>query len=163
MKIATLSDLYLDQLRDMHSCEKQLIVALEKMARAAQHPELVKGFEHHLEETRGQLERLSQILTSLGEGPGREVCEATAGLVAEGAELIEHSEQGPVRDAGLICAAQKTEHYEIASYGCLCTYASLLDRGADLKLLEATLHEEKQANDNLTLIAVNEVNAHAIT
>lgn len=162
MKIVTLSHLYLDQLQDMHSSERQLIRSLQRMAKAAQHPDLIICFDKHLEETREHLERVTQILSTLGEGTGRKVCEVASGLSAEAAKLIDDSDRGPVRDAGLICAAQKTEHYEIASYGCLCTFASLLDRGLDLKLLEITLNEEKLADDALTMIAMNEINAYTI-
>jgi ferritin-like metal-binding protein YciE len=162
MKIISLANLYLDQLQDMHSCERQLIRSLQRMSKAAQHPDLVMSFEKHLEETREHLERLTQILSTLGEGTGRKVCEAASGLASEAAKLIDDTERGPVRDAGLICSAQKAEHDEIASYGCLCTFASLLDRGADLKLLEITLSEEKFADDALTMIAMNEINCYAV-
>lgn len=162
MKIITLSNLYLDQLQDMHSCERQMIRSLQRLSKAAQHPDLVMSFEKHLEDTREHLERLTQILCTLGEGTGRKVCEVASGLSAEAAKLIEDSDRGPVRDAGLICSAQKAGHYQIASYGCLCTFASLLDRGVDLKLLEITLNEEKMADDALTTIAMNEINACTI-
>jgi ferritin-like metal-binding protein YciE len=163
MKIMTLNDLYLDQLRDMHSCERQLIKALPKMAAAASHPDLKDAFERHLEETRKQLERLGRVLNDLGQGPGRKVCEATAGLVEEGEGIIDADAEEHVRDAGLICAAQKIEHYEIASYGCLCTFASLLGRKADAKLLESTMKEEKGADHALTEIATNVVNPAALS
>ena len=162
MKIMTLADLYLDQLQDMHSCERQLIKALPKMAKAAQHAALKAAFTGHLEETKGQLARLDRILADLGKGPGRKVCEATVGLVKEGAELIAADADEEVRDAGLICAAQKIEHYEIASYGCLRTFATLLGRGADVKSLQATLDEEKGADESLTALAMSVVNADAM-
>lgn len=162
MKITTLADLYLDQLQDMHSCERQLIKALPKMAKAAAHPDLKAGFTKHLGETREQLERLNRILSDLGKGPGRKVCEATVGLVKEGAEIIKDVADEEVRDAGLICAAQKVEHYEIASYGCLRTFASLLGRNADVKLLEKTLNEEKKADESLNALAMSVVNADAL-
>lgn len=162
MKIMTLADLYLDQIQDMHSCERQIIKALPKMAKAATQPRLKDGFNHHLEETKEQLERLNRILGDLGKGPGRKVCQAAAGLIEEGAELIEADADEEVRDAGLICAAQKIEHYEIASYGCLRTFAVLLGRTADAKALDKTLNEEKTADQSLTALAMNLVNAEAM-
>lgn len=162
MKIATMSDLYLHQLQDMHSCEKQLIVALGKMAKAAKHPALVKGLESHREETREQLERIKAILAGLGESSGRTVCAAAAGLVKEGAELIADTDPGTIRDAGLIIAAQKTEHYEIASYGCLYTYALRLERKSDLKLIQMSLSEENIASESLATIATLEIFAFKI-
>jgi ferritin-like metal-binding protein YciE len=161
MKITTLADLYLDQLQDSHSSERQLIKALPKMAKAAQHPELKAAFKNHLEETREQLERLNRILADLGKTPGRKVCEATAGLVKEGSELIEDAAGGDVCDAGLICAAQKVEHYEIACYGCLHAWATLLGRSADAALLDKTLDEERATDKALTALATSVVNAEA--
>lgn len=163
MKILTFQDLYLDQLQDMHSCERQLIRALPKMAKAASHPELKAAFTNHLEETRKQLERLDGILENLGKTPGRKVCEATVGLVEEGTGMIEAEADEEVRDAGLICAAQKIEHYEIATYGCLRAFASLLKRTADVKILEKSLNEEKTADQSLTALAISVVNADALT
>ena len=160
MTITTLDDLFLDQIQDMHSCERQLIKALPRMVKAATHPELKTAFKEHLEATKGQLERLDVILASLGKSAGRKVCEATVGLVKEAAEMIDADEG--VRDACLICAAQKVEHYEIASYGCLRTFASLLGRTADIRLLDATLKEEKGANEDLTALATSVVNADAM-
>lgn len=163
MKIATLQDLYLDQIQDMRSCENQLTKALPKMAAAATNPQLKEGFENHLAETKEQLARLDTILASLGKTAGRKVCEATVGLVKEGSEVIENSTEDAVRDAGLICAAQKVEHYEIASYGCLRTYASLLGRKSDIKLLDATLAEEKGADEALNALATSVVNENAMS
>lgn len=163
MKIMTLSDLYLDQIRDMHSCERQLIKALPKMAKAANHPDLKAALVRHLGETKKQLERLDLVLSDLGEGAGRKVCKATVGLVEEGAGIIDADAEEDVRDAGLICAAQKIEHYEIASYGCLCTFALLLGRKADAKLLESNLNEEKSADQALTHIATSVVNPAALS
>lgn len=162
MKIMTLADLYLDQLQDMHSSERQIIKALPKMVKAANHKKLKASFTNHLEETKLQLERLDSILDDLGKSAGRKVCQATKGLVEEGAGMIEADADEEVRDAGLICAAQKIEHYEIASYGCLCAFATLLNRDADIKLLEKTLNEEKSADQTLTDLAVSVVNAKAL-
>lgn len=162
MKIMTLADLYLDQLQDMHSSERQIIKALPKMAKAANHKKLKAAFTKHLEESKKQLERLNTILDDLGKGPGRKVCEATKGLVEEGAGMIEADADEEVRDVGLICAAQKVEHYEIASYGCLCAFATLLGRDADVKLLEKTLDEEKTTDQALTDLAMSVVNEKAV-
>ena len=161
MKIMTFADLYIDQLQDMYSCERQLIKALPKMAAAASHPELKAAFTSHLDETKEHLERLTRILDGLDKKPGRKVCEATVGLIEEGAGMIGADADEQVRDAGLICAAQKIEHYEIASYGCLRTYASLLGRAPDVKLLDKTLSEEKSADVSLTVLAMNPINAEA--
>ncbi|MEK6701882.1 MAG: ferritin-like domain-containing protein [Planctomycetota bacterium] len=161
MKLMTMADLYLDQLQDMHSCERQLIRAIPRMARAASHPQLQAAFNDHLVETKGQLERLNTILENLDKGPGRKVCEATVGLIKEGTEIVDANANANVRDAGLICAAQKIEHYEIASYGCLRTFASLLGRGTDVRLLDRSLGEEHGADKALTSLAMSVVNADA--
>lgn len=163
MKMMTLDDLYLDQLQDMHSCERQLVKALPKMAKAVDHAALKSAFTKHLEVTKSQLERLDGILQDLGKTAGRKVCEATVGLVKEGAEIIEADADPQVRDVGLICAAQKIEHYEIASYGCLRTYATLLGRKRDVAVLEKTLNEEKSADEALTALAMDTVNADAVS
>lgn len=162
MKIMTLDDLYLDQLQDMHSSERQIIKALPKLAKAANHKELKAAFNKHLTETKEQLTRLDRILKDLGKGPGRKVCEAAKGLIEEGEGIIEAKADEEVRDAGLICAAQKIEHYEIASYGCLRTFASVLGRDADAKILDKTLDEEKSADQSLTALAESVINAEAV-
>lgn len=162
MKIMTFADLYLDQLQDMHSSERQIIKALPRMVKAADNAELKLAFSNHLAETKEQLSRLDRILKDLGEGPGRKVCEATVGLIEEGVGMIEAEGAEDVRDVGLICAAQKIEHYEIASYGCLRTFASLLGRDGDVKLLDKTLDEEKHADQSLTALAMSVVNAEAL-
>jgi len=162
MKTLTFADLYLDQLKDSYNSERQILKALPKMVKAATSPELKKALTNHIEETKEQVERLDRIFTQLEKSPGRKICEATVGLIKEGAEMIESTEPGDVRDAGLICAAQKVEHYEIACYGCLRTYAALLGRASDIKLLDKTLQEEKNADENLTKIAVNTVNSDAL-
>lgn len=162
MKIKTLTDLYVDQLQDMHSAEKQLTKALPKMAKAASSPELKTAFTDHLAVTKEQLARVEKLLAGLGKTPGRKVCEATVGLVKEGSEMIDEGADEEVLDAGLIVAAQKVEHYEIASYGCLRTFANLLDRPADAKLLEKTLQEEKDCDEALTELATSVINAKAM-
>jgi len=162
MKINTLADLYLEQIRDMHSCERQIIKALPKMVKAASHPELKKAFESHLEQTKVHQERLDHILGLLDKTAGRKVCAAAAGLIEEAKEVVENEGDEEARDAGLICAAQKLEHYEIASYGCLRTYAQMLDRKQEAKLLEETLEEEKHTDVALTELAMSVINSAAI-
>lgn len=158
MNINTLADLYLEQIRDMHSCERQIIKALPRMAKAAKHPKLREAFEEHLEQTKVQLERLDQILGALGKSTGRQACAAAKGLIEEADAVIENEGDDEARDAGLICAAQKIEHYEIASYGCLVTYATKLDREEDAGLLDLTLEEEKHADVALTKLAMSSIN-----
>jgi ferritin-like metal-binding protein YciE len=161
VKLDSMEALYLAQLRDMHNAEKQLIAALPKMVKAASTPELAEAFERHLEETRRHLERINTILDNLGEKPGRDRCEAMAGLIEECKETIDAQGEEHVRDASLIVHAQKVEHYEIASYGSLCTHAKLLGRTTDQKLLGDTLSEEKQTDGRLTQLAESHINADA--
>jgi ferritin-like metal-binding protein YciE len=162
MKLSTLADVYLDQIQDMHSCERQLIRAIPKMMKAASNPDLKSAFAEHLEVTREHLARLDRILEDLGKPAGRKVCKAAVGLVEEGGEMIDADGEDQARDVGLICAAQKIEHYEIASYGCLQAFALQLGRNADAKLLEKTLNDEKKANDALSELATASVNEGAM-
>lgn len=161
MKVMTMADLYLDQLQDMHSWERQLISAIPRMARAASHPELQAAFNGHLVETRGQLERLNTIVENLGKGPGRKVCEATTALVKESSAIVDANADADVRDWGLVCAAQKIEHYEIASYDCLRAFAALLGRRTGVKLLDRSLGEVRGADEALTSLAANVGDAEA--
>lgn len=149
MNVATMEDLYLQQLRDSRNSETQIVKALPKMAAAAANAKLKAGFEKHLKQTMKQVERLDAILERLGKSAGRKVCEAMVGLIKEGSDVIKESEEGDVGDAGLICSVQKIEHYEIACYGCLAMWAKLLDRADDVKLLETTLREEKETDEEL--------------
>jgi len=158
MEIKTLKELYTDLLRDMVSGEKQMIEALPKMAEASDTPELQQAFTGHLAETKGQLQRLEQIFSMLGENPSGETCDAMKGLVKEGKKVIDHVKVEEVRDAGLIAAGQKVEHYEIGSYGTLIAMAKLLGETQQAQLLEQTLKEEKAADQKLNNIAVNHVN-----
>jgi ferritin-like metal-binding protein YciE len=162
MKLTTFQDLYVAELQDMHNAEKQLIRALPKMAKTATDNELRDAFSEHLEQTRGHLERLDRILEGIGKRPGREKCEAMEGLIAEGQELVDKQPEPHILDAGLIVAAQKVEHYEIAGYGGLRTFALLLDREEDAELLQQTLDEEKLADELLTQIAESFVNQRAM-
>jgi ferritin-like metal-binding protein YciE len=146
----------------MYSAEKQLTRALPKMAKAASTPELRSALEEHLQVTQTQLERLETILGNLGKKPSKNKCEAMQGLVEEGKEIIEMDGEDIVRDAGLIVHGQKVEHYEIASYGSLATFAKLLGRQEDANLLGQTLDEEKEADQKLNQIAEGSINQQAL-
>jgi ferritin-like metal-binding protein YciE len=161
MKLETLKKLYLTQLRDIYDSENQILEALPEMASAATHPQLRKAFEKHQVETEQQVQRLEKIFEALGESPEGETCEATQGLIKEGQEVIEASGDADVIDAGLIGAAQKVEHYEIANYGTVATYAKMLGETKALKLLAATLEEEKKTDKTLTALAKSLVNKDA--
>ncbi|UYU30211.1 YciE/YciF ferroxidase family protein [Siccibacter colletis] len=162
MQIKTIQDLFVHLLSDTYSAEKQLTKALPKLARAASDEKLVQAFKAHLEETQGQIERIDQVVESVPELKLRRIkCVAMEGLVEEGAEVIEEVEKGPVRDAGLIAAAQKVEHYEIAAYGTLVTLAQQLGYKDAQKLLAATLEEEKSTDVKLATIAESGVNKKA--
>lgn len=163
MNIQTMTDLYISILQDTLDGEKQLIKALPKMAKAASSRELSAAFASHLTETTAQIERLERILADLEEKPGTEKCEAMEGLVDEGDEMIKAKGDDAVRDAGLIVAAQKVEHYEIAGYGSLCAFARRLGRESDLELLEQSLEEEKHADEALNALAEESVNTAAST
>lgn len=154
MAIKTLEDLFIHDLSDVYSAEKQITRALPKMARAATDEKLVAAFQQHLEETHGQIERLDQLVEKTdGVRIKRMKCHALEGLVEEAQEIIESVEAGPVRDAGLIGAAQKVEHYEIAAYGTLHALALQLGYKDAAKLLAETLQEEKDTDKKLTVIA----------
>jgi len=158
----TLDDLFLDQLRDVYNAEGQLVKALAKMAKAASDPGLKDAFTSHLEETRGQVERLEQVFEALGEKAKGKKCKAMEGLVEEGKEWMGEDAEPDVMDAGLIAAAQKVEHYEIATYGCLCTWAAQLGLSRTVvRLLGQNLDEEKAADEKLTALAEAQVNTRA--
>jgi len=161
MALSTLQDLFIHELKDVYSAEKQLLRALPKMAKAASSEELRAGFEQHLEETRGQIERLEQIFESLEASTRGPKCEAMAGLIEEGASLMEEDAEDAVMDAGLIAAAQKVEHYEIATYGTLVTWARHLGHEDAVELLEQNLEEEKATDVKLTELAESEINVDA--
>lgn len=161
LKLDSMTSLYVAELQDMHSAETQLIAALPKMAKAATTPDLAAAFQEHLVQTREHLRRLEEILGDIGESAGSEKCEAMAGLVEEGKEVIDADGEDEIRDAALIVAAQKVEHYEIAGYGSLCVFAKMLGRQQDARLLGRTLDEEKATDHTLTTLAEGTVNAHA--
>jgi ferritin-like metal-binding protein YciE len=152
MKENALKELYVGELRDIYSAENQLVKALPKMAKAATSAVLRSGFEEHLEQTKGHVMRLETIFAGLEEKPSGKKCKGMEGLIEEGQEMIEE-EEGEVLDAGLISAAQRVEHYEIAAYGCVRTYANLLGEDAAVELLEETLEEEKETDKKLTQLA----------
>jgi ferritin-like metal-binding protein YciE len=161
MKLSTLDDLFLHELKDLFSAENQLVKALPKMAKAATNPELKAGFTKHLEQTKTHVERLSKIGEQLGKKLTGHKCKAMEGLIEEGAELIEEDAEDTVRDAGLIGAAQRVEHYEIAGYGTARALALRLGNKKAMKLLEQTLKEEKETDAKLTELAESAVNEEA--
>lgn len=161
-KITTLEEAFVHELSDIYSAEKQLTKALPKLAKATTNPELAEGFLQHLEETQGQIERIDQVVEQLGIKLKRIKCLAMEGLVAEGQEIVEEIEKGPVRDAMLITGAQKVEHYEIASYGSLITVAQSLGYTEAAELLKETLAEEKATDEKLSQIALSRVNQEAL-
>ena len=163
MKLASLHDLYIDELKDLYSAENQLLKALPKMAKAASAPELQTAFEDHLEETQGQVRRLERIFKKLDASPKGKKCKAMEGLIEEGKEVIEEDADPAVRDAALIAAAQRVEHYEMAGYGCVRTYARLLGYDEAADLLQETLDEEGAADKKLTKLAEASINAEANT
>jgi len=161
MKLKSLQDLLVEQLKDLYSAENQLVKALPRMAKAATNPELKAGFEEHLEQTCGQVARLEQICEQLKVSPKGKKCAAMEGLVEEGKELMEEKAEPGVLDAGLIAAAQKVEHYEIASYGSARAWAERLGLDDPVRLLQATLDEEKATDQKLTNLALASVNQGA--
>ena len=161
MKENQLRELYVEELRDLYSAEKQLVKALPKMAKAATSSDLRSGFEEHLEQTKGHVSRLEQIFDSLDENPNGKTCKGMEGLIKEGSEMIEEDPEEEQLDAGLISAAQRVEHYEIAGYGCVRTYAQLLGDDEAMSLLDETLKEEKETDAKLTELAEN-INVEAL-
>jgi ferritin-like metal-binding protein YciE len=153
VKVNSLHDLYLEQLKDLYDAEHQLIKALPKMAKASSSAELREAFEEHLEKTKEHARRIESIFESMGENAKGQKCKAMEGLVKEGGEVIEEDMEEGVKDAALIAAAQRVEHYEMAGYGCVRTYASLLGDTKAAGLLEKTLQEEKEADEALGGIA----------
>jgi ferritin-like metal-binding protein YciE len=161
MKLETLKDLYILELKDLYSAEKQIIKALPKMVKAATNKQLAAGFEEHLEQTREHAERLEKILASHDESTRGPKCEGMEGLLKEGDEMIEEDAEDEVRDAGLIAAAQRVEHYEMAGYGCARTYAELLGDEDGAQLLQTTLTEESDTDKKLTKLAKSVINVAA--
>lgn len=154
-KLKTLEDFLIEELKDLYSAEKQLTKVLPKMVKAASADDLRDAFQNHLEETENQVARLDKISKIIGKPLSGKKCKAMAGLVEEGKEIIEEDMEETLRDVALIAAAQKVEHYEIASYGCARTYAKLLEMTDVEELLQETLDEEGNANETLTGISEN--------
>jgi ferritin-like metal-binding protein YciE len=160
MEHKALKELFIDELKDIYSAENQLIKALPKMAKAASSDDLRAGFEEHLEQTKEHARRIEEICTELGEKPTGKKCGGMEGLIGEGKEMMDEFEDD-VLDAALISAAQRVEHYEIAAYGTVRTYAELLGHDRAVELLEQTLEEEKETNQKLTELA-GAINVEAI-
>lgn len=160
MQHSALMELYLDELKDLYDAENRLVKAIPKMAKAATSEKLRSGFEEHLEQTRGHVDRLKEIFDNLGEKPSGKKCAGMMGIVKEGEELMEEDFEGEVMDAALISAAQRVEHYEIAAYGCVRTWADLLGETEASALLDKTLEEEKETDEKLTQLA-EEINVQA--
>lgn len=163
MEMKTLRDLYVDELKDLYSAEKQLIKALPKMAKATNDAQLEKAFTTHLRQTERQAQRLEEIFNELGESPRGKKCVGMEGLIEEGQELIKERPDPDVLDAGLISKAQHVEHYEIAGYGTVRTYARLLGFERQAQLLQETLDEEGETDKLLTQLAESSVNIEAAT
>jgi ferritin-like metal-binding protein YciE len=161
-KTTTMDDLLLDELRDLYDAEKQLTKALPKMAKAATSDELREAFEEHLRQTEGHVERLEQIFEQLGEKASGKKCAAMNGLIKEGDEVASDVDNDSVRDAGLIAAALKVEHYEISGYGSVRTHAQMLGHEQAVRLLQQTLDEEKQADQKLNDLAESMINEEAV-
>jgi ferritin-like metal-binding protein YciE len=160
-KLASLDDLLVHELQDIYHAEGQILKALPKLAKAASSPELTSAFEEHRRQTQGQVERLEQVFTLLGRPARGRKCEGMAGLLAEGKSTMEQDAEPAVRDAALIAAAQKVEHYEIAAYGCLCTYAETLGYEQVHELLGQNLDEEEAADQRLTALAESVIHPEA--
>lgn len=164
MKLDSLHALYIEQLQDIYSAETQLLEALPKMAEAATNRDLKKGFETHLTQTKEQIQRLETILDREGKKSGGKKCKGMEGLIKEADELLKNKQVEPeVLDAGLIAAAQRVEHYEIAGYGTVCTYAEEMGHNEDLQLLRESLSEEKQTDQQLSVLAEKSINVKANT
>jgi len=153
MKENLLKELYVDELKDLYSAETQLLKALPQMAKAATSPDLKSGFEEHLSQTKGHVQRLETIFEALGESPKGKTCKGMQGLIEEGSEMIDEDLEPEELDAGLISAAQRVEHYEMAGYGCVRTYANLLGESEAESLLDETYNEEKETDKKLTELA----------
>jgi ferritin-like metal-binding protein YciE len=162
MKLDTLQQLYTDELRDLYNAENQLLKALPKMATAASSEELKDAFEKHLEQTKGHVERLEEVFQELGEKPKGKTCRAMKGLIEEGSEILKQGGDESVIDAGIIVAAQKVEHYEIAGYGSVRTFAHLLGQNKAAELLQSTLDEESETNEVLNRLAESVINPEAL-
>jgi ferritin-like metal-binding protein YciE len=162
MKLDTLKRLYVNELRDLYNAEQQLVKALPKMAKAASSEDLKDAFQKHLEQTKTHVERLEEVFHEIGEKPKGKTCKAMKGLIEEGSEILKEDGEESVIDAGIIVAAQKVEHYEIAGYGSVRTFAQLLAKDRSAELLQSTLDEESETNELLNTLAEDIVNPEAL-
>jgi ferritin-like metal-binding protein YciE len=162
MEIDSLRKLYVEELKDLYSAEKQILQALPKMVKKASHPQLKSAFQDHLKVTEGHVERLDRIFEALGKAARGKKCKAMEGLIEEGKETMQEDMEDDVMDAALIAAAQRVEHYEIAGYGTVRTYAELLGEQQAAKLLQQTLDEEGDADKKLTQLAESTINVEAL-
>lgn len=160
MKVKSLKELYLEELKDVYDAENQIVKALPKMVKASTEPKLRQTFEEHLEQTKGHVHRLEQVFKGLGESAKAKKCDGVRGILDEGEKTISEGQQGPVLDAALIAGGQRVEHYEMAAYGSLRTWAEQLGDNRAAQLLEETLTEEKEADKKLTEVARG-INAQA--
>lgn len=161
MKLDSLHALYIEQLQDLYNAEQQLTKALPRMASAAHSPKLKAAFQEHLEQTKTHIERLEQIFKSLNTNHGNVTCKGMQGLIAEGEEMIKEKGDPDVKDAGLIASAQRAEHYEMAGYGTVRTYAQVMGHKEHVKLLQQILDEEGAADKKLTSLAESGINVEA--
>jgi ferritin-like metal-binding protein YciE len=161
MPLHTLQDLYVDELKDLYSAEQQILKALPKMAKAASNPELKNAFNLHLQQTEEQVRRLDHIFSELGKNPRGKKCMGMAGLIEEGQEILKEKADPAVKDAGLISAAQRVEHYEMAGYGTVRTFAQMLGFDDAAEALQQTLDEEGDTDHKLTQLAENIINPEA--
>jgi ferritin-like metal-binding protein YciE len=162
MALDSMQALFLNELKDIYNGEKQLVAALPRMAKAAQSPELQQAITKHLRETEGHVQRLEQIFTAMGEALRGKKCKGMEGLLEEGKDILEEDGTPEVVDAAIIAAAQRVEHYEIAAYGCLRTYAQLLGNNEADRLLEQTLAEEEATDKALTALGEGGINQAAV-
>lgn len=162
MKLATLQDLYVEELRDLYNAEHQLLKALPAMAKAATDPKLAQAFTEHLAQTKEQIERLSVIFTALELNPKGKKCKAMQGLIEEAQDMMAEKADPSVMDAALIASAQRVEHYEMAGYGCVRTFARLLGHTDASQALQITLDEEGAADKRLSKLAETVINAEAV-
>ena len=163
MSLDSLEKLFIEELKDIYNAEKQLTRALPRMAKAAESPELRQAFTNHLKETEGQIQRLERVFKEAGQAVRGKKCKGMEGLIEEGKEMMEEDGEPEVKDAALIASAQKVEHYEIASYGCLRAYAELLGYSEAAQLLQQNLQEEEAADKKLNQLAEGGINEQAAT
>lgn len=162
MKMDDLQDLFHDELKDTYDAEHQILKALPKMAKAANSTKLKNAFEKHLKQTEEHVSRLEQVFEIIGKKPSRKSCKGMKGLIEEGEEMMKEKADPDVKDAALIASAQRVEHYEMAAYGCLRTYAQHLDMANAKKILQTTLDEEGQTDQLLTQMAESDINLKAV-